>query len=1118
MALNIGSILALLRLDTSGFTKGASQAADATRKVSADLDKMSKSAKDAQAAVDKAFAGSKRDASGRLRDSGGKFISQARQDAVAGGGSAADPDPGGAGKKKLGFLDQGWKDVRNSAMSAAAAYVSVAAAQKGFDLARQSAMMQDSVKVFESMGYSIQDFRDATKDMISDQQLVQKFGLAQQMGISADEFKKLAMIADAAAKKTGQSQEHMFESIMVGTARSSRLILDNLGIMVDWDKAHLIHAKTLKKTVKEMTEQEKKQSEVNFVLAQGADMIRDVQAAGATTSDVFDQFDAAASNLAGSIGSLLLPAARELGPIMQDLAGWMKEFLGVEEKQNPLERAKETAALLFDEANKAQKKINSLSFNGQGMSEADRAEKIAKLAKGMEYLREKAQAILGTGKKETEELGKRKKTTEEIARDSEKIAKAHAASAEKLADMNNATRVADAGELGGKLLSIKIEADKSFKEIMKGMNAADAFTVADDLIASQASQAAQLLNTTETMTEFDRVLDRVRATLGDAVADKSLQKATGRAEIDTGMIERLGLVNGLKTAFDGPFLKPITFGLADQLKVDMHEQIVDGMSGIDEAAEKALKSNLVFDTRSLGQHIADQFGAGSNTALDAGSVIDNLLKGNVDLGEMGKLLGNALAPGVGGAIGEAVGGAVQQIADTISALVVQLGDGLATMAGIISDIVVSKLGEKAQGTLGGFTQGAAFVGAAGSTAAAAAGLAIIFAALGAAAVAASLPLVSLATTVLLLLSPLVALVGFIVALNVAIVSLVVSLLVALSPLIAVVALIMGALLLLVGVIVTVVLSPIIILAAALLALTAVVLIIVMLPLIALGAAVMIVVGAFFLMIAAIGVAVGWLVALLQIGTMTESFKRFSLALEWGARGIIAAVEPLFAALMPLAGIALVMMETFAVMSGVFLALLDNLGFFEALFEAIKLASIMLLQFSYTMLTGVEYLLKVFSFLARAVGLGDLADQIDATDDAVDEWQTTLGDSIATLTAMTYESARARAVEAAASEELAQSMEKATSGTLNLPEAFKLAAARGNAINGEGGGGGLGGGGNAGGVINFRDRIQLVVVINGVEVDEIAERLDESGRFESLINTGLPLKNPRRKNMSPVPKN
>jgi len=237
---------------------------------------------------------------------------------------------GKAGKqagKQAGEATAGTKSLENSlskmTVIAVAAALAFKTLTKAYDVSKQAAYTSDAASVFKQMGFDIAEFRRATKGLISDAELVKKANLAENMGITGKEFTELANIADAAAKKTGQSQMFMFDSIITGTARSSKLILDNLGIMVDWGEAHETYAKKVGKTVKQLSDFEKKQAEVNMVLEKGRAMVREVGDGGATAGDTFDHFEATLANVATTLGTLLIPS---IGGLINILTGLGDSF------------------------------------------------------------------------------------------------------------------------------------------------------------------------------------------------------------------------------------------------------------------------------------------------------------------------------------------------------------------------------------------------------------------------------------------------------------------------------------------------------------------------------------------------------------------------------------------------------------------------------------------------------------------------------------------------------------------------------------------------------------------------------------------------------------------------
>lgn len=196
-------------------------------------------------------------------------------------------------------------EMGGSVKTLVAGFVSLGTAMKAIDLGRQNAQFQDSLDVFNAMGQSLDEFRSKTRGLLSDKTLVQSFNLAENMGISKDTFIELANVADAAAKKTGQSQAHMFESLTIGVARQSRLWLDNLGIIVNTDRVYGDLAKKMGTTVKKLSDMEKRQAFTNEALRQGRIMMAQVAATGDSLGDTYDRLDAAVSNVTIALGGTL---------------------------------------------------------------------------------------------------------------------------------------------------------------------------------------------------------------------------------------------------------------------------------------------------------------------------------------------------------------------------------------------------------------------------------------------------------------------------------------------------------------------------------------------------------------------------------------------------------------------------------------------------------------------------------------------------------------------------------------------------------------------------------------------------------------------------------------------
>lgn len=138
---------------------------------------------------------------------------------------------------------------------------------------------QDALTVFrakagENADAILKAMEEAAAGTIDQTQLILNANKAMMMGINPEALPEMIRIARASARAMGTDVSYMFESIAVGTARQSKMILDNLGIIVDAEEAYKNYAKQIGKTVSRLTEEEKRQAYLNAVLEAGRKQIK----------------------------------------------------------------------------------------------------------------------------------------------------------------------------------------------------------------------------------------------------------------------------------------------------------------------------------------------------------------------------------------------------------------------------------------------------------------------------------------------------------------------------------------------------------------------------------------------------------------------------------------------------------------------------------------------------------------------------------------------------------------------------------------------------------------------------------------------------------------------------
>lgn len=200
---------------------------------------------------------------------------------------------------------------------------------KAWDLATEAAKGQQQRQSFANLTASygqsaqsiIASLRAVSGETISTRVMVEKAGTAMLLGIPADKLAGLMEIARASSKMTGQSITDAFGDISLAVGRSSRMILDNLGIIVSEEAANKQYAAQLGKTSEQLTDTEKKTAFLNATLAAGKDIINRVGDSGETMSEKMERVNATLANMKELVGTGVLAAMLALNGVINMTAG-----------------------------------------------------------------------------------------------------------------------------------------------------------------------------------------------------------------------------------------------------------------------------------------------------------------------------------------------------------------------------------------------------------------------------------------------------------------------------------------------------------------------------------------------------------------------------------------------------------------------------------------------------------------------------------------------------------------------------------------------------------------------------------------------------------------------------
>jgi hypothetical protein len=109
-------------------------------------------------------------------------------------------------------------------------------------------------------------------------------------------------------------------SKITGIGRQSRLMLDNIGIIVKADEAYESYARKLGTTSDKLSDADKKQAFLEATMESARAKVNTLGGETLSTQDAFDKFTASASNLGAKIGDFLNPLVAGLANNFADVA------------------------------------------------------------------------------------------------------------------------------------------------------------------------------------------------------------------------------------------------------------------------------------------------------------------------------------------------------------------------------------------------------------------------------------------------------------------------------------------------------------------------------------------------------------------------------------------------------------------------------------------------------------------------------------------------------------------------------------------------------------------------------------------------------------------------------
>ena len=237
------------------------------------------------------------------------------------------------------------------APAAATATASMAAFNAALEVGTAGAKIRDLEQAVTRLGTTAQDvdrLRAAVAGTVTDADLLRFNNMARTLGLNQQQFQKATEVAKAAAGTLGIDVRFAVESVATGLARQSKLWLDNLGIVIDTEKAYKDYAASIGTTASALDDAQKKQAFFNAFVEAGNKLIS--QAPADRYADQFERVAAELGNVSDAAAKLASVALGRAIDALDDFSGASERArLRGDEVARSLDRTGEAAREAFKE-------------------------------------------------------------------------------------------------------------------------------------------------------------------------------------------------------------------------------------------------------------------------------------------------------------------------------------------------------------------------------------------------------------------------------------------------------------------------------------------------------------------------------------------------------------------------------------------------------------------------------------------------------------------------------------------------------------------------------------------------------------------------------------------------
>jgi len=195
--------------------------------------------------------------------------------------------------------------------------------------AKEAAKVKSMETAFTNMSGSVKGaeirlnaLKSATNGTMAEFDLFQQANNAMVLGLTRNTG-EMAHMFDAAqrlGRALGRDTKSSIESLVTGIGRQSRLMLDNLGIIVQTEKAYEKYAVSLGKSASALTDTERKQAFFNAAMEAAEQKLLILGDEIPTSQDALDAMAASFNDASINIGKAFLPMLESMASFMSSLA------------------------------------------------------------------------------------------------------------------------------------------------------------------------------------------------------------------------------------------------------------------------------------------------------------------------------------------------------------------------------------------------------------------------------------------------------------------------------------------------------------------------------------------------------------------------------------------------------------------------------------------------------------------------------------------------------------------------------------------------------------------------------------------------------------------------------